>query len=396
MKQVVQNNRSGKLSMEEVPTPSLLPGRVLVETHYSLVSTGTEAMKVQTARRSLIGKAKSRPDLVRQVINTYRREGFASTYRKVMNRLDTPAPLGYSLAGSVVDVAPDVDRFVAGDLVACAGAGYANHAEFASVPANLCAPIPDGVSLEAASFTTVAAIALQGIRQSEASVGDAVGVIGLGLVGQLAVQLLAAAGCRPFGVDLDARRVQLARAFGAEACLRNDPVLNETMRRFTQGAGLDAVLVCAATRSEDAVALAADLARDRGRIVIVGIVGMHLDHKTFYDKELTLRMSRSYGPGRYDPLYEEHGIDYPLGYVRWTEGRNMDAVLALMRDHKRPTTLSLARMHQPRWELFSATRPVKGVSIAALRSPRRSWSVKRCGSDWWERETLPRRRFCQI
>jgi predicted dehydrogenase/threonine dehydrogenase-like Zn-dependent dehydrogenase len=334
VKQVVQSNRSGKLTIEQVPAPPLLPGRVLVQTAYSLVSTGTESMKVQTARQSLIGKARSRPDLVRQVINTYRKEGAINTYRKVMNRLDAPAPLGYSLAGKVVDVAPDVGRFSVGDLVACAGAGHANHAEIVSIPANLCSLIPEGVSLEAAAFTTVAAIAMQGVRQAEVTVGENVGVIGLGLVGQLAVQLLGVSGCRVFGVDLDAKRVDLARGFGAEGRLRNDADLVDAMWRFTRGMGLDAVLVCAATRSNDAVSLAGELARDRGRVVIVGKVGMELEHKLFYDKELSLRMSRSYGPGRYDPVYEEHGIDYPAGYVRWTEGRNMEAVLDLLRHRK--------------------------------------------------------------
>ena len=334
MRQVIQSNRTGELKVEQVPVPPPQPGRLLVQVTHSLVSTGTESMKVQTARRSLVGKARSRPDLVRQVINTYRKEGFQNTYRKVMNRLDSPAPLGYSASGIVVDVAPDVDRFRVGDRVACAGAGYANHSEYISVPMNLCAAVPDDVELDAAAFTTVGAIALQGVRQANVSVGENVLVLGLGLVGQMTVQILRAAGCRVFGMDLDPRRNDLGRSLGAQTTTPADPAMQSDVARFTGGLGFDAVLICAATRASEAIRMAADLARDRGRLIVVGIIGMELEHKTFYDKELTLTMSRSYGPGRYDPMYEESGVDYPPEYVRWTEGRNMEAVLDLLAQKK--------------------------------------------------------------
>ena len=331
MKQVAQTYRTGELTLREVPAPSLQPGGVLVETWFSVVSVGTEGMKVQTARKSLLGKARARPELVRQVLSTLQKEGLLSTYRKVMNRLDAPVPLGYSLCGRVLAVAPDVEDLTTGDVVACAGAGYANHAEIVFVPKNLCVKVPPEVPADLAAFTTVGAIALQGVRQAEVQVGDAIAVVGLGLVGQLAVQLLSAAGCRVFGIDINAARAQLARELGAQAAFAGgDDTLEQAALSFSRGLGMDSVLVCAATRSNDAVNLAARLARDRGRVVIVGIVGMDIHHEAFYEKELDLRMSRSYGPGRYDPVYEEEGVDYPAGYVRWTERRNMEAVLDLM------------------------------------------------------------------
>ena len=331
MKQIIQNNRSGETSLRECPVPALLPGAVLVETAFSAISVGTEGMKIRTARQSLVGKARSRPDLVQQVLKTYRKEGAASTYRKVMSRLETPVPLGYSLAGRVVDVGPGVEGFKEGDLVACAGAGVANHAEFVCVPRNLCALIPEGVPMEHAAFSTVAAIALHGVRQAEVQLGDTVAVVGLGLLGLMTVQMLAASGARVFGFDLNDSRMALARSLGAEQALSpSAPGLTLAVSGFTGGHGFDRVIVAAADSSNRAIEFAAEVARDRGRVILLGLVGMELNRKLFYDKELELRMSRSYGPGRYDPSYEDDGVDYPLPYVRWTEQRNLSAVLNLM------------------------------------------------------------------
>lgn len=335
MKQIVQSNKSGELSLQESPVPALLSGGVLVETLFSAVSVGTEGMKVRTARQSLVGKARSRPDLVRQVLQTYKKEGAANTYRKIMNRLETPVPLGYSLAGRVVDVSPDIDDFHVGDLVSCGGAGFANHAEFAFVPRNLCAKVPDGVPLEQAAFGTIASIALHGVRQANVQVGESIAVIGQGLVGLLAVQMLSASGARVFGIDLSQSRVDLAKTLGAiDGATVGSAGFDLRVSGFTGGAGFDTVVVAAADSSSRATGLAAKIARDRGRVVVLGIVGMELEHKLFYDKELELKMSRSYGPGRYDTSYEEGGQDYPFSYVRWTEQRNLASVLELMRSKR--------------------------------------------------------------
>jgi predicted dehydrogenase/threonine dehydrogenase-like Zn-dependent dehydrogenase len=261
---------------------------------------------------------------VRQVIRKAKAEGIGQTLEKVRNRLDTPDPLGYSLSGVVLDVAPDVPGLRPGDPVACAGAGYANHAEAVWVPKNLAVPVPAGVSLEAAAFTTVGAIALQGVRQAAPTLGEWIAVIGLGLVGQLAVQLLKAGGCRVVAIDLDPQKVELAESLGADlGLIRGAQDETQAVLEVTEGYGIDAALVTAATRSNDPVLLAGELCRDRGRIVVLGMVSLDVPWKEFYHKELEIRLSRSYGPGRYDPSYEEGGNDYPIGYVRWTENRNM-------------------------------------------------------------------------
>lgn len=330
MKQIVQSYRTGQLSLSEVPIPALEPGHVLVQTAFSAVSLGTEGKKVITTRQSLVGKARSRPDLVQQVLRTAQREGLLNTYRKVMNRLDEPMPLGYSAAGTVITVGAGVEEFRVGDRVACGGEGAA-HAEVMAVPVNLCVKVPDGVPLEEAAFTTLGAIALQGLRQAEVVLGESVVVIGLGLVGQLTVQLLKANGCQVVGIDLDSWKVALAEEMGADrAMVRADPGLEATVLTLTRGRGADAVIITAATSSSDPVELAARLCRDRGYVVSIGHVGLDLPRQVFYDKELRFSMSRSYGPGRYDPIYEEKGIDYPIGYVRWTEKRNMEAFLDLV------------------------------------------------------------------
>jgi polar amino acid transport system substrate-binding protein len=327
MKQVVQNYRTGELLVDDVPRPALRAGGLLVQTVVSAVSAGTEKSKVDLARKTLVGKAMARPDQVKKVVDTLKKEGVRATFNKVRNKLDALSPLGYSAAGRVLAVGEGCEGFSVGDAVACAGAGFANHAEVIWVPSNLCARIPDGVSFEDASFSTIGAIALQGVRQAEAQLGETIAVIGLGLIGQLTVQLLRAAGCRVIGVDVDPWKVDLARAHGADlALLRSDDVTGKSFA-LTDGRGADAVIITAAAPDNDPVVLAGDLARDRAHVVIVGAVPLDVPRSPYYEKELDVRLSRSYGPGRYDRAYEEKGVDYPVGYVRWTENRNMQAFL---------------------------------------------------------------------
>ncbi len=339
MKQIIQNYRTGELTVEELPPPALRPGGVLVRTAYTLISAGTERATVETAQSSLIGKARERPDLVRQVIDTFKREGLRSTYEKVKARLNQIKPLGYSASGVVIEVGSRVTEFQVGDLVACAGTGYASHAEINFIPKNLCSKLPQGVSLESACYTTVGAIALQGVRQSDVRLGEVVVVIGLGLVGQITVQILKAAGCRVMGIDIDPSACELAKRSGADAVASDGASARELCRSFSEGRGADSILVTAGTKSSEPVELAGDLARDRARVVVVGLVGMDVPRNLYYAKELELRLSRSYGPGRYDPEYEEKGNDYPIGYVRWTEKRNMEAFLRLISEGRVNTEL---------------------------------------------------------
>jgi predicted dehydrogenase/threonine dehydrogenase-like Zn-dependent dehydrogenase len=327
MKQVVQNYRTGELRVDDVPAPIARARGLLVQTLVSAVSAGTEKSKVDLARKSLVGKAMSRPDQVKKVLDTLKKEGARATFSKVRNKLDALSPLGYSAAGRVVAVGDGCEGFGVGDVVACAGAGFANHAELLWVPANLCSKVPDGVTPEAAAFATIGAIALQGVRQAEAQLGETIAVIGLGLLGQLTVQLLRAAGCRVIGVDVDAWKVELARSQGAHLALsRSDDVVGQTYA-FTDGRGADSIIITAAAPNNDPVVLAGDIARDRAHVVMVGAVPLDVPRSPYYEKELDVRLSRSYGPGRYDKNYEEKGLDYPVGYVRWTENRNMQAFL---------------------------------------------------------------------
>ena len=286
MRQLIQSYKSGEMKLEEVPPPSLRPGGVLVRTAHSLVSAGTEKMIVDLARKSLVGKARSRPDLVRKVISTARKQGVLNTFKKVQSKLDTPIPLGYSSAGWVVEVGDCVSEYRVGDRLACAGAGYANHADYNYVPRNLTARIPEGVSLEAASFATVGAVALQGVRQAVPTLGESVGVLGLGLVGQLTVQLLRANGCRVFGFDPDPARAKLAIELGAHAAVSADA--EAAGDRFTRGRGLDAVIVAASTASAGPLEQAGEMSRLRGRVVVVGLVGMAIPRSIYYRKELDL------------------------------------------------------------------------------------------------------------
>ncbi len=331
MKQILQRSTNGEIAVTDVPGPKLLPGCVLVRVAASLVSAGTERASGEFAGKNLLQKAQARPDLVREVIGKFRRDGIVSTVNAVRTRLETPAALGYSSAGTVIEVAPDVNGIRVGDRVACAGAGHAVHAEFACVPRLLVARIPaDGVTFEEASFTTMGAVALHGIRTAEVRLGDTVAVIGLGLLGQLTVQLLKAAGCKVLGMDIVPGRAQLASRFGADAVSTSNSDFANLCSEQTQGYGADAVLITAGTPSSEPLKLAAEIARDRGMVVAVGAVGMEMERRPFYEKELTLRVSRSYGPGRYDTAYEQKGRDYPIGYVRWSETRNMEAFLHLL------------------------------------------------------------------
>ncbi|HNS38109.1 MAG TPA: bi-domain-containing oxidoreductase [Anaerolineaceae bacterium] len=328
MKQLLQNMRDGQTQVAEVPVPAVRSGMALVRTAASLVSAGTERMLVEFAEKSLLGKARSRPDLVRQVLDKARREGILTTLEATFNRLDQPMPLGYSSAGTIIAVGAGMEGFRPGDRVACAGGGFAVHAEYALVPKNLLAKLPSQVDCDSAAFVTLGAIALHGFRLAQPQVGARVAVIGLGLLGLLASGIAHAAGCSVFGVDLSPQRVELAQQMGVTAVLRADA--EETALAHTGGRGFDIVLICADARSDDPIQLAAQICRDRGHVIAVGAVGLNLQRKPFYDKEIHFQVSRSYGPGRYDPAYEERGLDYPAGYVRWTEGRNLEAMVDLM------------------------------------------------------------------
>ena len=331
MKQLVQDFKTGEIKLVDVPAPVTAPGSLLVRDAFSLVSAGTERATVSLAQQSLVGKARSRPDLVKQVLTTVKREGVAATIRKVQSRLDQWKMLGYSTAGTVMEIGEGVTGFSVGDRVACAGQDYASHAEIVCVPQNLCARIPEGVELAHAAFTTVGAIALQGVRQADARLGEVIAIIGLGLVGQLTMQLAKAAGCRVLGIDVSEAACELAQRCGCDATVRlPQEDAERAASRLTNGFGVDAVIITASTESNEPIQLAATICRDRGRVVMVGVTGMEVPRDLFYHKELDFRLSRSCGPGRYDPLYEEKGFDYPIGYVRWTEQRNMEAFLQLV------------------------------------------------------------------
>ncbi|MGW7088273.1 bi-domain-containing oxidoreductase [Streptomyces sp. NPDC054871] len=331
MKQVVQNYKSGELALLDVPVPGCKPGGVLVRSAYSLISTGTELMKVSEAGMSMVGKARSRPDQVAKVMQSVATNGVPATYRKVMGKLDSYTPLGYSLCGVVEQVGAGIDDVKVGDVVACAGNEHALHAELNWVPKNLYAPVPDGLAPRHAAFGTVGSIAMQGVRQGEPQLGEVALVIGLGLIGQLVVQLLTASGVRVVGADPDAGRCELAERLGAAAC--GDPAsaaVETAVAELTDGHGVDQVYLAAGGGSNQPVELAARLCRDRGRVVDIGKCRLDLPWNAYYEKELDVRFSRSYGPGRYDPEYELEGRDYPIGYVRWTERRNLACFLDLL------------------------------------------------------------------
>jgi predicted dehydrogenase/threonine dehydrogenase-like Zn-dependent dehydrogenase len=328
MHQILQSYRTGELWLAQVPAPALRNGGAIVRTAASLVSAGTERMIIELAKKSLLGKARARPDLVKKVFAKIKTEGLSQTLEKVFAKLDTPIPLGYSCAGTVVEVGAGVSGIKPGDRVACGGAGYATHADLNYVPKNLMVKIPSGVSFEDASFTTLGAIAMQGVRQADVRLGERVVVIGLGLLGLLTVQILKASGCSVLGSDPDQGRCELARQLGADVAIASDLV--DSAASFSEGHGADAVIITAATQSNQPIEDAAEICRVKGRVVVVGVVGMDVPREPFYKKELDLRLSMSYGPGRYDASYEEGGHDYPIGYVRWTEQRNMQSFLDLV------------------------------------------------------------------
>lgn len=334
MKQVLA--RSGEIAVMDVPAPKLLPGCVVVRIAASLVSAGTERASYEFANKNLLQKAKARPDLVREVLSKVRRDGLLSAVAAVRGRLDQPNALGYSSAGIIVGVGEGVTDLHVGDRVACAGANYAVHAEFACVPRLLVARMPrlSAVSFDEAAFTTVGAVALHGVRMADAKLGDVVAVIGLGLLGQLTTQILKAAGCRVLGMDIAPERAELALRLGADDVSISSDGLRALCLQHSGGHGADAVLITAETPSSGPVDLAGEVARDRAVVVAVGTVGMDIQRKLYFEKELDFRVSRSYGPGRYDSTYEQKGRDYPIGYVRWTETRNMEAFLQLLSEGK--------------------------------------------------------------
>ncbi|MHB8420471.1 MAG: bi-domain-containing oxidoreductase [Myxococcales bacterium] len=334
MKQLLHSYRTGELSLADVPAPAAEPGSLLVRTAASLVSAGTEKMVLELGKRSLVGKAQDRPDLVQKVVDKVQRDGVIATARTVWAKLDEPMPLGYSCAGTVLQLGAGVSGFAPGGRVACAGAKVANHAEVNCVPLRLCARVPEGLSDEEAAFVTVGAIALQGVRTAAPTLGESVAVIGLGLIGQLAVQILRAAGCKVLGIDVDPTKLELARAGGAKLAVLRSGEVREAVASLTDGRGVDAAVICAAGDTNDPIELAGEIARDRARVAVIGAVRMDVPRRPYYDKELSLLLSRAYGPGRYDPAYEEHGGDYPIGYVRWTEERNFGAFLDLCADRR--------------------------------------------------------------
>jgi predicted dehydrogenase/threonine dehydrogenase-like Zn-dependent dehydrogenase len=330
MKQLLYSPKEGRGTVVEVPVPAAQRGRVLVRTAASLVSAGTERAAVEQSRKSLVERARERPELVKKVFERVKAEGLAGTVQSVRAKLGEPYALGYSAAGVVIETGAEVEGFRAGDRVACAGVGYASHAEVLSVPKNLCVRVPDAVDFESAAFATLGAIALQGVRLAEPTLGESVVVVGLGLLGQLTAQILRANGCRVFGLDLDQSKIDLARQLGMDDGAISDEDAGRACIEWTRGRGADAVIITAAAESDQPIRLAGEVSRLKGRVVAVGLVGMNVPRDVYFRRELTLRVSMSYGPGRYDPDYEERGHDYPLPYVRWTEGRNLEAFLDLL------------------------------------------------------------------
>lgn len=330
MKQVLQNRKTGQVRVVDVPTPQLRSDGLLIRNVASLISAGTERASIELSQKSLVGMARERPDLVQRVLDKLRKDGFLATMNAVREQFDRELPLGYSAAGVVTGLGANVTGYEPGRLVACCGAGFACHAEMNAVPKLLTAAAPENVTAEQAAYATVGSIALQGIRNTDARVGETVAVVGLGLIGQLAVMLLRASGCRVIGLDVSPKRVEQALSNGAVAAFAGEgPAIEESVLKATRGRGCDAILITAATKSNAPVELAARIARDRAKVVMVGVTGMDIPRNDYYHKELTFIVSRSYGPGRYDSQFEEKGHDYPIGYVRWTEQRNLEAFLDL-------------------------------------------------------------------
>ncbi len=326
MKQIIQDLKKGDTLLEEVPAPLVRKGHLLIRTHCTLVSLGTERMLVEFGKGNLISKARQQPDKVKQVLDKIKTDGLMPTLEAVFNKLDEPLPLGYCNAGEVIAVGEGVTGFSIGDRVASNG----HHAEIVCVPKNLCARIPANVSYEEAAFTVIGAIGLQGIRLVNPTLGETVVVVGLGLIGLITAELLLANGCRVIGFDFDAKKVAIAKEKGVDALIASSVDVVKTVEDLTEGIGADAVIITASTKSNDVISQAAGMSRKRGRIVLIGVIGLDIQRADFFKKELSFQVSCSYGPGRYDETYEQRGQDYPLGYVRWTEQRNFEAVLQAM------------------------------------------------------------------
>ena len=347
MEQLTQKLSNGEMVVQELPMPQLGDGMVLVKNHYSLISAGTEGSTVKAARKNLLAKAKERPQQVQQVLESLKTKGLVQTYRAVVKKLDAYSPLGYSTAGEIIDVADDVTEFKVGDLVACAGNGYASHAEVVAVPVNLCVKLRNDTDLSKACYNTLGAIAMEGVRQADLRLGETCAVIGLGLIGQLACLELQASGVRVVGIDVSETAVKQAAAHCTDmAFTRNTPGIEENILSYTNGLGVDAVIIAAATSSLDPVNFAGAICRKRGKVVVLGAVPTGFDREPYYyKKELELKMSCSYGPGRYDLNYEEKGIDYPAAYVRWTEKRNMETFQELIATGKIDIGYLTLKMH---------------------------------------------------
>jgi predicted dehydrogenase/threonine dehydrogenase-like Zn-dependent dehydrogenase len=330
MKQLLHDFRSGMVVVTDVPRPAVEPNCILVRNHFSVVSPGTERAVIESRSRNLVRTALERKDLVRRVLAKAKRDGILATLQAVKRKLDASLPLGYACAGTVIGVAPEVMDLREGETVACAGAGFACHAEYVCVPRMLCAKVPEGIPLEAAAFATLGAVAMHGVRQAAAQFGETVAVLGLGVIGQLTAQLLAAAGARVVAMDIVPERVAMAVRICSCDGVTVGPAADREVAALTGGLGVDRVIVAAASKRHDVLELAGVLCRDRGTVVVVGQVPMHVPRHLFYEKELDLRLSRSYGPGRYDPSYELGGLDYPIAYVRWTEARNLQEFLRLV------------------------------------------------------------------
>jgi predicted dehydrogenase/threonine dehydrogenase-like Zn-dependent dehydrogenase len=379
LKQILQSLKSGATEVADVPCPSVRPGQLLIRTTRTLVSVGTERMLVEFGKAGWIDKARQQPDKVRMVLDKIRTDGLVPTFESVMNKLDQPLPLGYCNVGRIMEAGPGVKGFAPGDRVVSNG----KHAEAVSVPVNLCARVPDSVSDEEAAFTVLGAIALQGIRLVQPTLGETVVVTGLGLIGLVTVQLLRAHGCRVLGLDLDPAKLAMARQFGAETVdlpAGQDPVL--AAQQFSRGRGVDAVIITASTKSNEPVHQAALMCRKRGRIVLVGVTGLELLRADFYEKELTFQVSCSYGPGRYDPSYEDRGNDYPVGFVRWTEQRNFEAVLDMMADGRLDVKPLVSHRFaideaEKAYELVGGAGPSLGILLEYPGTPARPDSAVR-------------------
>ncbi|MBU2446810.1 MAG: bi-domain-containing oxidoreductase [Bacteroidetes bacterium] len=328
MKQLLQRIKDGEMVVADLPSPALLKKGVLVQNHFSLISAGTERISVEKGKDNLLLKAYKNPDLVKSVLQIVKRDGLVQTAERVFSSLNDFRALGYSSAGVVFESSSE--KFKPGDRVACAGAGLANHAEVVFIPENLCVKIPENVSIEEAAFTTLGAIALQGVRQADVTLGETIAVVGLGLLGLITVQLLQANGCKVIGLDISDDALKFAKDFGADFVLKSSKSSKEEVIALTNGYGVDKVILTAGTESNEPIELAGEICREKGKVVIVGAVKVDMPRGPYYMKELEIIMSRSYGPGRYDVSYEEEGRDYPFGYVRWTENRNMQAFLDLI------------------------------------------------------------------